>query len=119
MKHNLTFIKRLNKTKNNDLMYKALMERIVCKANNKGVLKPIQSLSEGLHIRVSESGESWKEYGIIDNMSDSELDELINDEWLTINSPYDCTGKAFSCWIDTKRNKSGLISWIHCKGIDV
>ena len=119
MKHNLAFIKRLNKAKKNDLMVKALMERIECKANNKGVLKPIQSLSEGLHIRVSESGESWKEYGIIDGMSDSDLDELINDEWLTIYSPYDCTGKAFSCWIDTKRNKCGTICWIHCKGIDV
>lgn len=119
MKHNLAFIKRLSKANNEELLFKAIIEHVAHKTHNKGVLKPVQSLSEGLHIRVSESGETWREYGIIDSMNDSELDELINDEWITINSPYDCTGKAFTCWIDTTRNRNGSINWIHCKGLDV
>ena len=119
MKHNLAFIKRLFKANNEDLGNKALTELIYKRTRNFGQYKPPVSLTEGLHYRYSESGETWDEYGILSCIEEDELEELKDSEWIYINSPYDCTGKEFTIWIVTSRNSNGTVNWIHHKGIDV
>lgn len=53
------------------------------------------------------------------DLTDEEISDLVEDMRMVINSPYDCTGKQFTCWISTHRNPSGLVSYIHRIGIDV
>lgn len=35
------------------------------------------------------------------------------------NSPYDCTGREFTCWIDWHRNPCGAISYVHRTALDI
>ena len=65
--------------------------------------------------------EAWTEYGFFEaeGMSDEEIQECIDDMRIVICSPYDCTGRELTLWIDWHRNPCGLISVIHRKAIDV
>lgn len=74
--------------------------------------------------------EEYTEYGFManykgepingDEYTDEDIREFIDDNMrMRIYSPYDCTGKPFTLWIDWHRNPSGLISYRHRIGIDV
>lgn len=66
-----------------------------------------------------EDGESFTEYRILKgDWTDDEIREAIDDAWITICSPYDCTGKIFTHGIHVKRTPVGLV-WIHQMGLDV
>lgn len=67
-----------------------------------------------------ESREWWKEYCIIIDaeFTDEQLDEFIEEEWIHIHSPYDCTGKVFTSSITVTRMPCGIL-FIHTKGVDV
>lgn len=90
--------------------------------------------------RADADGEGYVEYGFVvpekmvyDNGGDTEaLEEsytTISDaevsEWFEENvvirifSPYDCTGKPFTRFLDWHRNPSGLVSYVHHVEYDV
>jgi len=73
------------------------------------------------------SFDGYVEYGLYElseeqeRMTEQELRDEIYEafaipEW---NSPYDCTGKAFTEYISFHKNPCGLVSIIHHVGIDV
>ena len=71
---------------------------------------------------ANEDWETYKEFGFLSHrtdLTDDEINELVEDMRMIICSPYDCTGKHFTRWIETHRNPSGLVSYIHTIGIDV
>lgn len=62
------------------------------------------------------------EYGFLSHrtdLTDEEIQEMVDDMRLVICSWYDCTGQRFTQWITTHRNPSGLVSYVHCMGLDV
>lgn len=60
------------------------------------------------------------EYGFLrGEWTDEEVKELMDKKRITINSPYDCTGYAFTVYIDWHRNPNGSVSFVHCKGRDI
>ena len=66
-----------------------------------------------------ENGETWCEYRLLPPMSIEDIEDMKNWEWICINSPYDCTGRAFTQSIHTHINPSGMVSWIRYKGLDI
>ena len=71
-----------------------------------------------------EDYESVRLYGFLpeafNSFTDDEVRAWLDDEMrVTINSPYDCTGKWFTCWITFHRNPNGRISYIHRMSLDV
>ena len=81
-------------------------------------------LTEEFRVRYDEDGEGSIEYGILPEdgteTTDEEIREYIRDyvELPEINSPYDCTGKRFTRWVDYKRTPAGIVI-IHAIGLDV
>ena len=75
--------------------------------------------------RLAYPDEDWEtciEFGFLSkrtDLTDEEIEELVEDMTLRIYSPYDCTGKRFTRWITTHRNPSGLVSYVHEMGLDV
>lgn len=72
----------------------------------------------------NESGDNFSLFGFLpekfSKYSDAEIRELLNDLMREeIYSPYDCTGKRFSRWINFHRNPCGRISYVHRLGVDV
>ena len=73
--------------------------------------------------RIAKDYDSCAEYGFIeaDGCTDGEIREWL-DENVRIPhycSPYDCTGKAFTMFLDWHRNPCGLVSYKHTIGYDV
>lgn len=104
----------------------ALYDRYMTKRENKKkAFSPLPSLLDGAHRHCSnDDWESYLEYGFLPkytrDYSDEEVEEFIDDYMrMVINSPYDCTGKLFTAWIDWHRNPTGLISYRHRISIDV
>lgn len=92
---------------------------------NQRPWKGIPSLMDEERIgNATEDGEYFSLFGFIpekfNKYSDEEIQELL-DECMReeIRSPYDCTGKRFTMWIDFHRNPCGRISYVHRMGIDV
>lgn len=85
---------------------------------------PISSLSNGdarIHYDPDDY-ESWVEYGFIVNSedwTDEDIREWVDEEWMRVTSPYDCSGQTFTYGIHWHRNPCGLISYQHHKSIDV
>lgn len=81
-------------------------------------------LTKEFRTRYDEDGDGCKEYGILPEdgteTTDDEIREYIKDyiELPPINSPYDCTGKHFTRWVDFKRTPAGIVI-IHSIGLDV
>ena len=104
----------------------ALFDKYMSKReNNRKPSAPRPSLLDAPHRYCSDDDwESYIEFGFLPDYtrtySDEEVEEWIDDYMrMVINSPYDCTGKLFSAWIDWHRNPTGLISYRHCIGIDI
>lgn len=70
-----------------------------------------------------ENGEGLTEYGFLpdrfNNWTDEDLEEYFDSCWVRIYSPYDCTGKLFTCGIDWHRNPCGRISYQHHLALDI
>lgn len=105
---------------------KELLDRRMWKKCKKtSAPRPVPSLLDAPHTYCSDDDwESYIEFGFLPDYtrtySDEEVEDWIDDRMrMVINSPYDCTGKLFSAWIDWRRNPTGLISYRHCIGIDV
>lgn len=102
-----------------------MARKLLRKAYGRRPAKPILPLQEDSRHRWREDGESGYEYGFLpfgdmSGWTDEEVQEFVDDEmWICINSPYDCTGQVFTHWINWHRNPNGMISFIHCKGLDV
>lgn len=84
--------------------------------------------------RADEDGEGWRLYGFVlgeefadwydvettNDLTDEEVDEWFEDHMaILFYSDYDCTGRAFTQWIDWHRNPDGAISYVHKVGLDV
>ena len=73
------------------------------------------------------SYDGYTEYGLYElseeqkSMTDQELRDAVYEAFAipSWNSPYDCTGKAFTEYITIHRNPCGLVSIIHHIGYDV
>jgi len=68
-------------------------------------------------------GREWDEgpteYRILKGQwTDEEIMEAIEEEWETIRSPYDCTGRMFTADIHAAQTPVGVV-WIHRRGVDV
>lgn len=50
--------------------------------------------------------------------TDDDLRDLVNDEWIRVTGPYDCTGKWFTRNFHWKRTPAG-VALIHTKGLDI
>ena len=80
-------------------------------------------MEEERHVYRDEMGEVVCDIGYLgeNDMTDEEVEEFIHDyiELPPINSPYDCTGKRFTAWVNWHRNPCGYITYVHCIGLDV
>lgn len=116
----------MNKSKEQKRQEK-LLKRLMKKSFNRGIPKPVESLLSKSRVRYDDDyPEGWKEYGFIpfhttEDWSDDEIEEYLDEcvKMPYINSPYDCTGQAFTFGIEWHRNPSGLVSFIHRVGLDV
>ena len=99
--------------------------KVMRKIHNQGMARKIKPLSMESRCYFNDDDyESFTEYGFLpmhlEEYSDAEIEAWIDEEMvMEIRSPYDCTGKQFTKWIDWHRNPSGMISFIHRIGIDV
>lgn len=122
MKYNIKAIKRyINKHGQDDTALALLEKNVNKKVYNKKVGVPPKSLQDDWHVLYDEDGEGWKEYGFFEaeDMTDEEINEYVEAMRVEIHSPYDCTGKAFTMWIDWHRNPCGWISVVHRLCLDV
>ena len=92
---------------------------------NRHRVDPLEKpLTVEFRARYDEDGEGCREYGILPEdgteTTDEEIREYIRDyiELPEINSPYDCTGKRFTRWVDYKRTPAGIVI-IHAIGLDI
>lgn len=123
MKYNLQAIKRYINKNSFDDTAKAMVSRYIDKRTyNRKERKPILSLQDDTRLYQREDEcDVWTEYGFfnVEDMTDEEIQEAIDEMRIEINSPYDCTGKVFTMWISWHKNPCGLLSVIHRKGLDV
>ena len=108
----------------NDVAMEMLNKMVYKKAHKQRNNFEMPSLIDGWHKHFEEDdGECWINYGLFDfpdDYTDDEIRECLHEElWVSINSPYDCTGKPFTMWIDWHRNPNGMVSVIHHMGLDV
>lgn len=105
-----------------DEKQREIIKRIIKKNSNQGEAREALPLTDAARVGYSDDCDNWVEYGFLKgkDYSDDEVREIL-DEAVRYNiySPYDCTGKAFTLWIDWHRNPSGLISYVHHVGLDV
>ena len=86
---------------------------------------PTKSLQFEERKRWLEDEESSVEYGFLPFDWDNDMVKEDVEEWLSENmeihnySPYDCTGKLFTKWIDWHVNPDNSISFIHRMGLDI
>lgn len=92
------------------------------KVYRKKQAAPVKSLQDDWHRIYDEDGEGWKEFGFFeaDGMTDAEIQEYVDGMRIDPNFPaWDCSGLAFTAWIDWHRNPNGWISVVHRVSIDV
>ena len=64
-------------------------------------------------------GDGFTEYRIIKGLwTPHEIHELVDESWISIRSPYDCSGQIFTEDIHARQTPVGLV-WIHRMGVDV
>ena len=97
------------------------IEKKAYKRSHGGAMSEIKPLTKEMRIRADEDGEYWTEYGLFDGrgLTDDDVEEIIDTYRYIVRSPYDCTGLPTTCYINWHRNPTGLISYIHCVGLDV
>lgn len=111
---------RQRKFKSDDDLLRWLLKREY--KTNHGMPKEIKPLTEQERFAYNEDCDELIEYGFIqgaEGATDEEIQKCCDGERIRINSPYDCTGKWFTWSITWHRNPSGLVSYIHRKGLDV
>ena len=122
MKYNAMSIKRYKNKDQKELANRALMQNILKRANKRRPKIAVKSLSDEPHYLVPESNyESVYEFWIEEaqGRTDEELQEYCDEMEVHNNTPYDCSGFMCTCYISWYRNKSGLISFVHKKNLDV
>ena len=112
---------RQRKVKSAESLLK-LLEKRAYKAIHGGPAKPILSLQAEPRLGSFRADyDTFYEYGFIkgsETWDDNDVHEWVDDVWMDIRSPYDCTGKVFTAYIGWHRNPNGIISFVHCKSID-
>ena len=103
-----------------DKRQRAILKRVLRKAFNAGLPREMPPLTEAPRVRYTDDY-SFTEYGYIDGrgLTDDDLREIFYSWYIRVNSPYDCTGKAFTVCIDWHRNPCGLVSYHHKMSIDL
>ena len=115
------------KRKNDEKVVRKILKRFV-----KNQLRDVKDSYEQKSLmdmprKYWESYDGYVEYGLYElteaqkNMSEKELRDLIYEEFAIPewHSQYDCTGKAFTQFINFHKNPCGLVSIIHHVGFDV
>ena len=99
--------------------------RYLLKADYKrrhSALQVLEPLTEESRVMYDEYGDDVTEYGFIkgsEDWTDDEIEMWRKTSWIRIYSPYDCTGRLFTCWITCHRNPNGVVSFVHRLGRDV
>lgn len=98
--------------------------RILKKVYGKRPVKPAKSLMEKpRNICKNDDWESVYEYGFfsdrVSKLTDEEIEELVNDMWEYTGVEWSPSGRMFTVGIDWHRNPCGLVSYVHCRGLDV
>lgn len=109
-------------TDEQEKIWRKILKKDYKRTHHGGKDRLAKSAMDGTRIYYDEGdGEYWTEYGFLHgtDYSDDEVREIIDDMRYRIYSPYDCTGKPFTMWIDWHRNPTGLISYVHRVGLDV
>ena len=97
---------------------KRLYRKELKKAQGEDPLR-FSILSGAARIRAESWDEGLTEYRILrGEWTPEEIREKVDNEWISINSPYDCTGRFFTECIHTSITPAGLV-WIHRIGVDV
>ena len=69
--------------------------------------------------KVGRWDEGFTEYRILQGeWTPEEIRDAIEEAWISVNSPYDCTGRLFTVDIHARQTPVGLV-WIHRMGVDV
>lgn len=85
----------------------------------RNYIEPLQSLTAKVH-RVYTDAESMAEFYIMQDTgwTDEDIQNFIEENWIRINSMYDCTGKMFTVSLSVKRIPIGL-SVVHHTALDI
>lgn len=81
-----------------------------------------KSLEQRERRRYDSDGESWRDYGFIrfeDDATDEEIADFFRRMEVHISSPWDCTGRVFTNWIDWHKNPNGSVSYVHRMSLDL
>ena len=122
MKYNIASIRRYKNAEKSGLFNKALMQNILKRANKRTPKIDFGGLQDNPHFLVPESNyESVYEFWIEESYdrTDAELNEYCDEMEVHNCTPYDCSGLMCTSYITWHRNKSGLISFVHKKNLDV
>jgi len=122
MKYNIATIRRYKNKGQDELFNKALMQRVLKNVNKRTPKIDFGGLSDNPHYLVPDSDyESSYEFWIeeANGRTDEELNEYCDEMEVHNCTPYDCSGLMCTAYITWYRNKSGLISFVHKKNLDV
>ena len=122
MKYNAMSVRRYKNKGQDELFNKALMQYTLRRIERKPTKVDFGGLRDNPHYLVPESNyESVYEFWIEedDGRTDAELQEYCDEMEVHNYTPYDCSGLMCTCYISWYRNKSGLISFVHKKNLDV
>ena len=122
MKYNIATIRRYKNKGQDELFNRALMQRVLKNVNKRTPKIDFGGLRDNSHFLVPDSDyESSYEFWIeeANGRTDEELNEYCDEMEVHNYTPYDCSGLMCTCYISWYRNKSGLISFVHKKNLDV
>lgn len=98
--------------------------RILKRVYKKKPAMPVESLMKKPRFACKEDDwESGYEYGFfserVSKYTDEEIEALIDDMWESTGVSWSPSGRMFTVSIEWHRNPCGLVSYVHCRGIDV
>ena len=97
---------------------KRLYRKELKKAQGEDPLR-FSLISGRVRRRCGRWDEGFTEYRIISgDWTPREIEDLVDSAWMSVRSPYDCTGQIFTEGIHTSQTPVGLV-WIHRMGVDV
>ena len=121
MKYNIASIRRYSNAGKKDLCLSAISRYADKRTYNKGAKQDLGGLRDCVHFMYDEDGEGVTEFWLEDlkDWTDAEIREYMKEQEVHNYTPYDCSGKLCTMYISFHRNPSGLVSFVHCKTLDV
>lgn len=95
-------------------------KRLIRKELSRGSDPLKNSIREVARVIFHPEGDGCSEYRIYPDHgeTDEEIREWVDEMWMHVFSPYDCTGQVFTVDIHWKRVPAGIVL-IHVKGLDI